>query len=1100
MKRSLFILLIISYLLFIAGTLEARQRGVQVRLSGQELFKTEPKNVVTTTFEVTNTSGEELEFISHVKLPEGWKLIIPSFPFRLAPNGTEIRLVGFFIPQTALAGKYEIIYRASSVKYPSISDFARIFVVVLSVTKLQAELLQAPESVIAGEPYEAIFSVINASNTENRVVIKVQSGQDLPYTVVPDKMTLAPGESKTVKVVVKTDEKLRKGFKHHLKLTVQSVEDEKIRGQARCAVDIIPKITEEVDRFHKIPAKIVLRSVSQKNEENNINFQGEFSGRGKLSEEGKDEIAFLFRGPDTLEDSSMFGQRDRYFAGYRGEDADVLLGDNYYSLSRLTEQSLDGRGAEAGLVLGGFGFRGYHMKTRWLDPEEKETALHFDYLFRDRYRIGLNLLEKKSDLEDAQIASLQGKLEPFENTNIEFEAAYGQDDNRHDNAYWLNLYGSPEWGGSYRLEYIYAEPDFPGYYQDKEYISGNFFFPIRNHFTLNTTLRQEKNNLDLDPSTESASLNRFGQLGLNYTFNTGTTLSIESRYRTHEDRLPEPDFNYRELTLKGRVGQSFKKLFFNASAESGKTKDSLKDQTTDVGIYEGTAYFMPTRNQTYGGYVRYSRHGDPEDEDRVTVNAGLTGSFQIAKKANLKLKLEKYDYLGTDSGDRHNFDLSLSYLFFNKIRMFARGRHTLYSRNSDQEDETAFIVEFTVPFGLPVGRKKSIGMLKGYVRDQETGQPVSDAILRLSGATAVTDSDGEFTFPALKPGTFYLNIDSASIGLERIPAQKTPMKIDIGGGKETSIEIGITRSAGLTGKIIVYGFAKEDSLQKEYAVHKGKDRDVPKDTETDMVEEYGLANVLLEFKSELETWRVLTDRKGRFSFDDVRPGQWTLTVHADNLPEYHYLEKDTFEIELAPGEKKEMLIRILPRKRAIQIIEEGETLIEEEKKLEKPAPAKRLPLFSVQVAACLELENAQNLVKGLKKKGYEAYIFKTRKSKKMTWHTVRIGDYTNKKEASMAASDFREKEKKDVFVCLKGSLFSVQVAACLERKNAQNLVKGLREKGYEAYIFKTRKSKKMTWYEVRIGDYASEEEASMAASGFKKKEKMDAFVCPKDSP
>jgi len=467
LKRNLFILLIVSHFLFIAGTLEARQRGVQVRISGQELFETEPKNVVTTTFEVTNTSDEVLEFISHVKLPEGWKLIIPSFPFRLAPNSTEIRLVSFFIPQTVLAGKYEIICRVSLVKYPSISDFARIFVKVLPVTKLQAEFLQAPESVIAGEPYEAIFSVINASNAENRVVINVQSGQDLPYTVVPDKITLAPGESKTVKVTVKTDEKLRKGFKHHLKLTVQSVEDEKMRGQARCAVNIIPKITGEVDRFHKIPAKITFRSVGQRDEEKKTGFQGEFSGRGKLSEEGEDEIEFLFRGPDTLEEVSMFGERDRYFAGYRGEDADVLLGDNYYSLSRLTEQSLDGRGVEAGLVLGGFGFRCYHMKTRWLDPEKKETALHFDYLFRDTYKIGLNLFKKKSDIEDAQIASLQGKLEPFENTNIEFEASYGKDGNRNDNAYWLNLYGSPEWGGSYRLEYIYAEPDFPGYYQDK---------------------------------------------------------------------------------------------------------------------------------------------------------------------------------------------------------------------------------------------------------------------------------------------------------------------------------------------------------------------------------------------------------------------------------------------------------------------------------------------------------------------------------------------------------------------------------------------------------------------------------------------------------
>jgi hypothetical protein len=928
LKRNLFIFLIISHFLFIAAPLVAQQRGVQVRLSGQELFETEPKKVLTTTFQVTNTSDEELEFISDVKLPEGWKLIIPSFPFRLAPNATEIRLVSFFIPQTALAGKYEITYLVRSNRYPAISDLVRIYVVVLSVTKLQAKLLQTPEQVIAGDDYEARFSVINESNIENIVIIKINSGQDLPYTVEPERLKLAPGESKTVTVVVKTDKKIKRGFKHHLKLTVQALEDEKMIGQARSTVDIIPRITGEVDRFHRIPAKITFRTVGQRAEEKKTRFQGEFSGIGPLDEEGDKQIEFFFRGPDTLEDSSMFGQRDRYFAGYRSKSLDLLLGDYYYSLSHLTEQTLDGMGVEGNLRIGDFGLRAYHTKTRWLDPEEKETGIHFDYLLRDKYRIGINLFGNKSDIEDAQIASLQGNLEPLENTNIEFEWAYGRQDKEHDNAYWLNLYGSRSWV-TYVMEYIYAEPDFPGYYQDKEYISGNFFFPIKKPFTLNVTLRQEKDNLDMDRSAESADLRRFGQLGLNYAFKTGTTLSIESRYRTSEDRLPDPDFDYRELTFRGQLGQSFQKLFFNVSAELGKTKDRLKDQTSDVGIYEGTAYFMPTHNQTYGGYVRYSRHGDPENEDRITMNTGLTSSFQIGKKARFNLKIERYDCMGTDSGDRHIVDLGLSYLFFDKINMSARGRHTLYSSNSDQEDETAFIVDFTIPFGLPVGRKKSVGMLEGYLCDQETGQAIPNAILRLSGVPAVTDSDGEFTFPALKPGTFYLDIDSASIGLERIPVQKTPMEVDIEGGKETSIEIGITKSADLSGKVLVYRFAKKDTRQK-YAVREDKDSRVPEDTEKELVEGYGLANVLLEFKSESETWRVLTDRKGRFSFDGVRPGQWTLTVYADNLPQYHYLEKNTFEIELAPGEKKEMEIRVLPRKRTIQIIEEGETLIEEE--------------------------------------------------------------------------------------------------------------------------------------------------------------------------
>ena len=189
------------------------------------------------------------------------------------------------------------------------------------------------------------------------------------------------------------------------------------------------------------------------------------------------------------------------------------------------------------------------------------------------------------------------------------------------------------------MEYIYAGPDYPGYYRDKEYISGNFVFSIIEHLTLNATLRQEKSNLDLDLSSESASIERYGVLGLNYMFDTGTTVAFESRGRLREDRFPDPNYNYRELTLKARVGQNFKKLFFNVSAELGKTEDRLTNETTDVGIYEGTAYFRPTSNQSYSGYVRYSKHGDPQNLGRDSAQAGLTGSYQIGKTTNFNVIL-----------------------------------------------------------------------------------------------------------------------------------------------------------------------------------------------------------------------------------------------------------------------------------------------------------------------------------------------------------------------------------------------------------------------------------------------------------------------------
>jgi hypothetical protein len=283
-----------------------------------------------------------------------------------------------------------------------------------------------------------------------------------------------------------------------------------------------------------------------------------------------------------------------------------------------------------------------------------------------------------------------------------------------------------------------------------------------------------------------------------------------------------------------------------------------------------------------------------------------------------------------DSNDRHVFDLALDYQFLNASRISAYGRHTLYGNNADQEDETAFIINYTIPFGMPVGQKKSVGMLEGHVLDQETGQPISDVILRLNGVNAVTNATGKFTFPALKPGAFYLDIDSASIGLGLVPLQKTPLKIDIVGGKTKPVEIGITKSAHLKGRIIRYDFAGKDSLQKGFRINKDKNKATGEADKDKLVEGQGLKNALLELKSKLETWRVLSDRKGRFRFSDLRPGQWTLNVYADNLPEYHYLEKNSVEVDLMPGDGKELLIRVLPKIRTIRMMDPGEVLIEEE--------------------------------------------------------------------------------------------------------------------------------------------------------------------------
>ena len=73
----------------------------------------------------------------------------------------------------------------------------------------------------------------------------------------------------------------------------------------------------------------------------------------------------------------------------------------------------------------------------------------------------------------------------------------------------------------------------------------------------------------------------------------------------------------------------------------------------------------------------------------------------------------------------------------------------------------------------------------------------------------------------------------------------------------------------------------------------------------------------------------MTDSEGRFVFEKVRPGQWELSVIAARVPDHYYIEQDKVQISLEPGQEENVSIRVLPRKRHIEMFENGGTLVEE---------------------------------------------------------------------------------------------------------------------------------------------------------------------------
>jgi len=264
-KRSLAIL----FYLLTAAYAAAQGPDVEVRPADKELLDAKPREIVTTTFRVTNYTSEQYEFISDVELPQGWTLVTEDFPYLLSPNQSCTKPVSFFVTETTAAGRYKITYLVSARKYPSIRGFYTIDVVVLESSKLEVKLLQAPQYVFAGRDYQVLFQVVNRSNTENSVSVDVDSSEKIPFTIDSQMFRLTPGQAKTVTVTVKPDAKITKILKHRLQLTAQVVGGSESKTQARAAhlVEIIPGVGTGEEHFGKAAPPIVIGRLSKKGKE-----------------------------------------------------------------------------------------------------------------------------------------------------------------------------------------------------------------------------------------------------------------------------------------------------------------------------------------------------------------------------------------------------------------------------------------------------------------------------------------------------------------------------------------------------------------------------------------------------------------------------------------------------------------------------------------------------------------------------------------------------------------------------------------------------------------------------------------------------------------
>ncbi len=972
----------------------ARQdQSVEVRPADKTVFEIRPGSILALAMRVTNMSQGDRSFESKLDLPAGWRPIAKDLPFTISPGNNDLRLLTFSIPSETPAGTYRVSYKLKDRDSGVQLGEGVVQVIVREILQLELRLSEAPRFAVAGRQYSSHFFLVNKGNTTSRIKLSTRSTENFPSVIESSIVILAAQEARSVEVKVVTSP-LTEKVQHTVELFATFEQDTMISFRASSVVEVVPQVARSEDRYLELPLYVRLRSAG---ENNVVGGQVEIAGYGSFNEDRSDRFQFLIRSPETQTRSAL-GQRDEYKVSYKTRGVELFAGDWNYSLTPLTEIGRYGTGAGANMSLGGINLGGFYNETRFLEPRQKQLAAFLNYDVTDGLRTAINYL-KRTDTSDNQAITLRSISRPFLQTDVDAEIGFGSTDTTKSDAYSLRLSGNQRWV-SYEVRFVRADATFPGYYRDLDFTSAGLTLQASKNIRLEAYYRDESRNLARDTNRVYAPRDRYFQLGMAYS----SFLSLYYRTNNQEDLMPQPHYSRRENVLQARLGYNFTDFSMFANADFGTTQDRLQNKPFPSISYSLNTSVRPIPSQSYAASIQYAKDQSiSTNESQERLSGSLTAFLFLGQATQIQ---SSFFVSRTQTSFRQTyalFELMLEHIFPSAHKITVKGRQSSISPSSEA-GQTAYHLEYAIPLGIPLKRLTTNGQISGRVID-EAGRGIEGVLLNAGPAAALTDDDGRFLFPSLSPGVVFLHIDRASIGLDKVALQLMPMEVVVRGGDDAHVGVTVVRSSFVLGTVTLFG-QKNESFA---------------DSSGEIVEIGGRSGIFVELRGHNETLRRVTDSKGRFGFADLRPGKWMLKVVGGDVPLYHALDQDSFDLEIQSGQKSEISFKILPRKRQIRIIQEG-AVIEERKPDFQPktpdadtletclvfySPARKG--YVIQLSSWLTKSKAEKLAKDAKTFiGRPSYVESAYDPKLGRRYRVRVGPFKTKEEAEEKCRHYRQ--------------------------------------------------------------------------------------------
>jgi hypothetical protein len=427
--------------------------------------------------------------------------------------------------------------------------------------------------------------------------------------------------------------------------------------------------------------------------------------------------------------------------------------------------------------------------------------------------------------------------------------------------------------------------------------------------------RHTAQNLDGDSSFSTALREHELLSTVSYTLPSRTQLNLDVTDLNRWDALKPADFDYGERFATLRVRHPIRRFMLNGLLREGVWRNRRAGDAGPSERYGASITVSPDSRQSYTASFQTGHSGPEPVQNRIF---GLSANCRLIPGLLLAANWQKCTYRGYLLAENDQLALDLRYTFYRRHTLSVRYRRLEYEQDYLSRG-TSWMVSYELPVGMPVGRQEKFGTVKGRVCDAEDSQNagLAGVVLTLDGRAVLTDRKGNYTFPSVEPGVHYLQLEKSSIGLDRVTVQRVPVEVRVRGGHSELLDLTVVRGAALSGDVALFGlgpgsargiFVESDSAASApdslaYLSH--------------------LPGVEVELRCGQEVRRVLTDRNGRFTFDELVPGRWLLTLSPSSLPAFHDPETESLELTVEPASHTDLALRVVPRRRPVLIVDEG---------------------------------------------------------------------------------------------------------------------------------------------------------------------------------